>query len=64
MKKIFQVSLFAVFLSNPCLAQEPVRSTIEDQKSVAVTVYNSDIGLVKDTRCVALPAGSGELRFA
>lgn len=38
-------------------------STIEDQKSVAITVYNSNIGLVKDTRALRLPRGASQLRF-
>ncbi len=38
-------------------------STIEDQKSVAITVYNSNIGLVKDTRTLRLPRGASQLRF-
>ncbi|HKE04844.1 MAG TPA: DUF4139 domain-containing protein [Blastocatellia bacterium] len=38
-------------------------STIEDQKNVAITVYNSNIGLVKDTRALRLPRGVSQLRF-
>lgn len=38
-------------------------STIEDQKSVAITVYNSNLGLVKDTRALRLPRGASQLRF-
>ncbi|MFN0119215.1 MAG: DUF4139 domain-containing protein [Blastocatellia bacterium] len=39
------------------------QSTLEDQKSVAITVYNSNIGLVKDTRALRLPRGTSLLRF-
>ncbi len=38
-------------------------STIEDQQSVAITVYNSNLGLVKDTRTLRLPRGASQLRF-
>ncbi|MEP7342561.1 MAG: hypothetical protein ABI977_32840, partial [Acidobacteriota bacterium] len=38
-------------------------STIEDQKSVAITVYNFNLGLVKDTRTLRLPRGTSQLRF-
>ena len=38
-------------------------STLEDQKGVAITVYNSNIGLVKDTRTLRLPRGTSQLRF-
>lgn len=37
--------------------------TIEDQQSVAITVYNSNLGLVKDTRTIRLPRGASLLRF-
>ena len=36
---------------------------LSDQESVSVTVYNSDIGLVRDIRQLQLPAGRAELRF-
>jgi len=38
-------------------------STIEDQEKVAITVYNSNLGLVRDTRSIRFPAGISELRF-
>jgi hypothetical protein len=38
-------------------------STIENQEKVAITVYNSNIGLVKDTRTLRLPRGASQLRF-
>ncbi|HWR72655.1 MAG TPA: DUF4139 domain-containing protein [Nitrospirota bacterium] len=38
-------------------------STIDDHQSVALTIYNVNLGLVKDQRRVALPRGIGELRF-
>jgi hypothetical protein len=44
-------------------AQTSGQSTIDDQKSVAITVYNSNLGLVKDTRTLRLPRGASQLRF-
>ena len=38
-------------------------SSVADQASVEITVYNSNLALVKDTRTVLLPSGEGELRF-
>src|SRR5437899_10020365 len=38
-------------------------STFDDQVDLAVTVYNSDIALVRDVRDVQLPRGSFDLRF-
>ncbi len=43
--------------------QSVSKSTDADQVAVEVTVYNSNLGLVKDRRKVRLPAGEGELRF-
>jgi hypothetical protein len=37
------------------------RSTLTDQQSVAVTIYNQDLALVKDTRKVSIKAGLNAL---
>lgn len=44
-------------------AQTTVTSTGEDQKDLAVTVYNSNIALVRDVRRLRLPAGTLDLRY-
>ena len=36
---------------------------LEDQTAVAVTIYNVNLGLVKDLRRTAIPKGRSELRF-
>lgn len=36
---------------------------LEDQKGVALTIYNVNLGLVKDQREIRLPKGTGALRF-
>jgi hypothetical protein len=38
-------------------------STIDNQQSVALTIYNVNLGLVKDQRRITLPKGVGELKF-
>ncbi|QEM70246.1 DUF4139 domain-containing protein [Geobacter sp. FeAm09] len=38
-------------------------STMAEQTGVAVTIYNSSLGLVKDLRVLHLPRGRSELRF-
>ena len=38
-------------------------TTLDDQADLSVTVYNSDIALVRDVRNLRLPAGSFDLRF-
>jgi hypothetical protein len=37
------------------------RSTLDDQQSVAVTIYNDDLALVKDVRKVELDSGANQL---
>lgn len=41
----------------------PLESALSDQESVAVTVYNNGLGLVREVRKIPVPAGVGELRF-
>jgi hypothetical protein len=38
-------------------------STLDDQQSVSLTIYNTNLGLVKDQRQIKLPKGVSELRF-
>ena len=40
-----------------------VTTTLTDQSDLAVTVYNSNIALVRDVRQLALPPGESRLRF-
>ena len=35
-----------------------------DRRTVNITVYNSNLGLVRETRALALPNGRTALRFA
>ncbi len=41
----------------------PLTSTLKDQQNVSVTIYNSNVGLVKDTRLIDLKSGTHELKF-
>jgi len=43
--------------------QDAPASTLDDQVDLAVTVYNSDIALVRDVRDLQLPRGGFDLRF-
>jgi len=47
----------------PAYGQTFTASDLRDQVGVEVTVYNSNLALIKDVRQVGLPAGEGELRF-
>ncbi len=62
MKKVFFIPAILLALSSNLQADE-LRSTLSDQQSVAMTVYNSDLGLVKDLRKVKIPTGTHELQF-
>jgi hypothetical protein len=44
-------------------ADNAVTTTLADQSDVALTVYNSNLSLVRDTRLLNLPAGGSVLRF-
>jgi hypothetical protein len=44
-------------------AQNTVTSTEKDQKELAVTVYNSNVALVRDVRRLRLPSGEMDLRY-
>src|SRR5580765_1261088 len=44
-------------------AHEQASSTLDDQTELAVTVYNSEIALVRDVRNLQLARGSSDLRF-
>ena len=43
--------------------QEPGQTTLDDQVDLAVTVYNSDIALVRDVRSIDIARGTAELHF-
>jgi len=45
------------------LAEDAITSTADQQTGVEVTVYNSNLGLIKETRKIDLAKGRGELRF-
>ena len=68
MSRIYKI-LFAVALCcitvNAALGQTAEQSTTgRDRQSVNITVYNSNLGLVRETRRLTLPQGQVALRFA
>lgn len=60
--RIILVAAFSVFASG-AIAVEPeeLRSTLSDQQSVAVTIYNSNLALIKDQRRIRLKSGLNNL---
>src|SRR5258708_3120598 len=68
MSRIYK-TLFAFALccigANAAFGQASEQTTTgRDRQSVNITVYNSNLGLVRETRRLALPQGQVALRFA
>ena len=63
MQRIIFVLIISLTIANYISAAEPVKSTLDDQKEIYITIYNSNLGLVKDVRDISLPRGISELQF-
>jgi hypothetical protein len=62
-KSTILIPLFSIFLTALLASAESLTSTLKDQQEIAVTIYNSNIGLVKDIRAIHLRPGVLELKF-
>src|SRR6059036_2496136 len=62
MRRLVALGLLLVFWTTAVTAA-PVPITENDQRDVMVTVYNGNLGLVKDTRDARLDAGTLEVKF-
>lgn len=62
-KRSVFIAVFSLLVSTQIAFAEPSSSTLKDQQDLAVTIYNSNIGLVKDTRLIDLKTGVFELKF-
>lgn len=60
-KKSSLALLISCVFSSSAFAADEIRSTLNDQQSVAVTIYNGDLALVKDQRKVKLQNGLNDL---
>jgi len=63
---VFTLLLPAAALVHPAeslAGQKTPATTKEHQQKVAVTIYNGNLGLVKDVRRIQLPTGIHDLRF-
>jgi len=60
---IVLITLISFIFSVQISYAAPLTSTLKDQQNVAVTIYNSNVGLVKDTRLIELKPGIHELKF-
>ncbi len=62
-KTALVAALAALILAGNSLAQTTATATEAEQQKVMLTVYNSNIALVRDVRKLNVPAGKVELRF-
>ena len=60
--RLIALTLAGVLVTTP-LAAAPIGITGETQRDVMLTIYNGNLGLVKDVREVRLPSGTSEVQF-
>jgi len=64
MKRLIVLSTLISFLFSTQVGYAaPLTSTLKDQQNVSVTIYNSNVGLVKDIRLIDFKTGIHELKF-
>jgi hypothetical protein len=64
MKKLALLTMLFLLLAFVHMVHAaPLASTLKDQDSVSLTIYNSNVGLVKDIRFIDLKPGIFELKF-
>jgi hypothetical protein len=57
------ITLIFLIFSTQMGYAAPLTSTLKDQQNISITIYNSNVGLVKDTRLIDLKAGIQDLKF-
>ena len=62
-RPLILITLLQFLFFSPIGYGAPLSSTLKDQQDVAITIYNSNLGLVKDTRIVDMKPGIFELKF-
>ncbi len=64
MRTTLATALISMLACQGAFAQtEEQRSTLTDQREVAVTIYNENLALIKDQRALQLPQGQSALAF-
>ncbi|MGH7275949.1 MAG: DUF4139 domain-containing protein [Candidatus Rokuibacteriota bacterium] len=61
--RLIALTLVYVFATTEVVAAAPVSVTRADQRDVMVTIYNGNLGLVKDVREARFPQGTTEAQF-
>src|SRR5258705_2913130 len=62
-RRLIALTLMLILAAGQPAAAAPVSVTRDDQREVMVTIYNGNLGLVKDLREARLPAGVNEVQF-
>jgi hypothetical protein len=62
-RRLLALTLLFILAVVPPVTAAPVSVTRDDQREVMVTIYNGNLGLVKDLREARLPAGVNEVQF-
>lgn len=62
-EKIGFIILCAILLAAAGVSQAEMVTTSKDQKKISLTIYNSDLALVRDVRQISLPVGEHVLAF-
>src|SRR6266571_3687677 len=62
-QRLIASTLILMLAVAPFAEAAPVSVTRDDQREVMVTIYNGNLGLVKDLREARLPAGMSEVQF-
>jgi len=58
MKSVLYITAMSLCLGHPAFANDKEqRSTLKDQTSIAVTIYNKNLALIKDQRKITLDSG-------
>src|SRR5260370_20945338 len=63
MKLFFAINVYLAIAAT-AIAQSEQTTTARERQSVNITVYNSNLGLVRETRKLTLPDGRVALRFS
>jgi hypothetical protein len=61
--RLLALALLALLVSAPTVSAATLAVTGEGQTDVMLTIYNGNLGLVKDVREVRLPVGTTEVQF-
>src|SRR3981081_1036624 len=61
---LFAIALCCASITATIAQTSEQTTTARDRQSVNITVYNSNLGLVRETRRLTLPNGQIALRFA